>query len=242
MKKLVQALALALALFGGTSAHAGIPVIDAANLAQAIQQVVAWGQQYTQMAQQYTQLVQQYNQLVTTYNSTTGDRGLSTLLNGGADQAARRYLPTQGTQLDQLANGSVPGYGSLQSSIASLKSAVSSIPSGTFAPGSESEAVLNARVNSLATQKAVGQAAYTSADQRTADIENLIATTGVATDPKAIAEMQTRMGAQQALIQNENAKLQAMAYMQAAEQQQNEQRANEAISKWGKTALPAVSF
>ena len=33
-------------------AQAGIPVIDAANLAQAIQQVLAWAQQYQQMVQQ----------------------------------------------------------------------------------------------------------------------------------------------------------------------------------------------
>lgn len=242
MKKLLQSLALILALFGGTQARAGIPVIDAANLANSIQQVIAWGQQYTQMVQSINQLQQQYAQLQTTYNSMTGNRGLGTLLNGAGDQAMRRYLPEQGTHIDQLASGAVAGYGPLQSAISSLKNAVSTMPSGTFASGTDALNVLSAKVNSLATQKALGQAAYSSAAQRTADIENMIATTGVATDPKAIAEMQTRISAQQALLQNESTKLQALAYMQAAEQQQNEQRANEAISKWGKTALPAVTF
>jgi type IV secretion system protein VirB5 len=242
MKKLLKPLALVLSLFGGTEARAGIPVIDAANLANSIQQVIAWGQQYTQMVDSIQQLRNQYTQLQTTYNSLTGDRALSTLLNGSTDQAMRRYLPAQGDQIEQLANGAVSGYGPLQSTISNLKSVVSTMPSGTFATGSDSLNVLSAKINSLATQKALGQAAYSSAAQRTTDIENLIATTGGATDPKAIAEMQARIGAQQALLQNESAKLQAMTYMQAAEQQQNDQRANEAISKWGKTALPAVTF
>lgn len=242
MKTLRALMAAVAFVFIAGTAHAGIPVIDAANLAQSIQQVVAWGQQYTQMVDSITQLRNQYAQLQTTYNSLTGNRGLSTMLNGVGDQAARRYLPAQGDQIEQLASGLVPGYGTLQSTVASLKSAVSSMPPGTFAPGSDALNVLSAKINSLATQKALGQAAYSSAAQRTSDLENMIATTGVATDPKAIAEMQARIGAQQALLQNESAKLQALQYMQAAEQQQNEQRANEAISKWGKTALPAVTF
>lgn len=242
MKKLLQLSAVSLALLGGTQVHAGIPVIDAANLANSIKQVVAWGQQYTQMVDSIQQLQNQYAQLQTTYSAMTGSRGMSTLLNGPVDQTMRRYLPAQGAQIDQLASGAVAGYGPLQSAISSLKGVVSTVPNGTFASGSDALNVLSAKINSLATQKALGQAAYSSAAQRTSDIEGLIATSAAATDPKSIAEMQARIGAQQALLQNESAKLQAMAYMQAAEQQQNEQRANEAISKWGKTALPAVTF
>ena len=242
MTKLFRSLAFALTLFAGTQAHAGIPTIDISNLAQSIQQVVAWGQQYQQMIESIQQMRNQYAQLQNTYNSMTGDRALGTLLNGASDQAARRYLPTQGDQIDQLAAGVVAGYGPLQAQIASLRATVSSLPAGTFPAGSDALAVLSAKVNSLATQKALGQAAYSAAEQRTRDVENLIATTSSATDPKAIAELQARIGAQQALIQNENTRLQALAYMQAAEQQQNEQRANEAISKWGKTYLPSVVY
>ena len=46
MKKLLRILALVTGLFSGGQAFAGIPVIDGANLAQAIQQVMAWAQQY----------------------------------------------------------------------------------------------------------------------------------------------------------------------------------------------------
>ena len=116
------------------------------------------------------------------------------------------------------------------------------MPSTTFGTGTNAANALVAKINSLATQKALGESAYTSAAQRTTDLENMIATIGVADDPKAIAEMQARVGAQQALVANENAKLQSMAYMQQFEQQQNEQRANETVGKWGKDSFPAVTF
>lgn len=242
MKKIFRTLALVLGLVVGSHAKAGIPVLDAANLANSVQQVIAWGQQYQQMVQSLTELRNQYVQLQNTYNSLTGSRGLVTLLNAAGDQAARRYLPEQAAELEQLTGAVMAGYGPLQSAIRDTRALVSSMPAGTFGDGTVALNALQARINSLATQKAFGQAAYTAASRRFQDIENLIAISGGANDPKAIAEMQTRIAAQQALLQNESAKLQAMTYMQAAEQQVNEQRGNEAVGRWGKTTLPPVAF
>lgn len=239
LRKLIAAMAFMIA---AGSAHAGVPVIDVANLAQAVQQVLAWAQQYTQMVDSIREARNQVTQLQTTYNSTTGSRGLGTILNGAVDQAARRYLPDDGGQVGALASGVVAGYGALQATISGFKPSVSSMPAGTFGAGTDAFNALSAKVNSLATQKALGQSAYSAAAQRTRDLETMIATIGIANDPKAIAEMQARIVAQQALLQNEGAKLQALAYMQAAEQQQNDQRASEVVSKWGKTVLPAVTF
>ena len=152
MKK-IKALVAALALAAATgTANAGIPVIDAANLANSIQQVIAWGQQYTQMVDSINQLRAQYTQLQTTYNSMTGDRGLGTLLNAPTDQAARRYLPPQGEQIDQLALGSVTGYASLQSTVASLRATISTLPADTLPSGSEALNALNAKLDSIATK------------------------------------------------------------------------------------------
>lgn len=242
MRKLFQSLAMALGLFAGSQAHAGIPVIDAANLANSIQQVIAWGQQYTQMVDSINQLRAQYTQLQTTYNSMTGNRGLGTLLNSPVDQAARRYLPEVGTDIDALARGSVPAYAALQSQVASLRSGLTTMPSGSLPTGSDALNAYNANLDALATQKALGQTAYSSAAGRMTDTENLIATIGGATDPKAIAEIQARISAQQVLQANENSKLQAMAYMQRVSEQEAAQRSNEAIAKWGKSTLPPITF
>ena len=101
LKKLFGAFALFFGLAVGNSAHAGIPVIDAANLAQAIQQVTAWAQQYQQMVQQIQQMQQQIQ-------NTTGGRGFSALLNDPSFQAARRMLPQDAQTLLSLANGAMP--------------------------------------------------------------------------------------------------------------------------------------
>ena len=155
--KLIQRAVAAAALTAAVgSANAGIPVIDVANLAQAVQQVIAWGQQYTQMAQQITTMQDQYTQLTNTYNSMTGNRGLGTLLNGAVDQAARRYLPAGGAQIGQLSSG-VAGFGSLQATINGYKASVTSLPTTWFSAGSTAATALSARVNSLATQQAVGR-------------------------------------------------------------------------------------
>ena len=108
MKKLLRILALVTGLFSGGQAFAGIPVIDGANLAQAIQQVMAWAQQYQQMTQQIQQLQQQIE-------SVTGSRGFSSALNSTAFQQARRMLPEDAQTLLNLANGG--SYGNLASSI-----------------------------------------------------------------------------------------------------------------------------
>lgn len=239
----IQRLVAGVALAAGLgSAHAGIPVIDVANLAQSIQQVVAWAQQNAQMVQQLTELRNQYTQLTNTYNSLTGNRGLGTLLNGVVDQAARRYLPGDGTQIGQLSSGVVPGFGGLQATINRYKATVSSMSPATFAPGSDATRALTARINSLATQQALGESAYSSTAQRTTDLENMIATIGVADDPKAIAEINARIAAQQALIANEATKLQSLRYMQELEKQQNEQRGREVIANWGSYVMPPVTF
>jgi type IV secretion system protein VirB5 len=50
LKKLLGTLGCSVCMVGASApAHAGIPVIDAANLAQAIQEVIAWGQQASDM-------------------------------------------------------------------------------------------------------------------------------------------------------------------------------------------------
>jgi P-type DNA transfer protein VirB5 len=238
-KRLLAAVALTA---GVGSANAGIPVIDVSNLAQSIQQVIAWGQQYTQMAQQITTMRDQYTQLTNTYNAMTGNRGLGTLLNGVVDQAARRYLPADGTQIGQLSTGVVAGFGSLQATISRYKSSVTSLPGTTFSVGTDAARAFDARVNSMATQQALGEAAYTSTAQRTTALENMISTIGVADDPKAIAEINARIVAQQALIANEATKLQALSYMQQLDAQRNEQASRDAFAAWGTATLPAISF
>ncbi|HPH05742.1 MAG TPA: type IV secretion system protein, partial [Methylotenera sp.] len=83
MKKMIYKFLITMGLCFNLNVQAGIPVIDATNLAQQIQQVAAWGQQFQQMQQQY-------QQLQTTFNSLNGIRGMASLVN---NPALRKYLP-----------------------------------------------------------------------------------------------------------------------------------------------------
>lgn len=239
-RSLVASLGFTFAMVLTPTAHAGIPVIDAANLAEAVEQVVAWAKQYDQMITQIMHLRNQYQQLVSTYQSMTGLRGIASMMNTLTDKDLRRYLPEGADEIASLASGAVVGYSALQTRVNALKSVVSSMPAGAFPGGGEALYVLSNRINSLASQKAVGEAIYSSVKQRSSDIEKLIDKAGTAFDSKAIAEAQTRIAAQQTIIQNESTKLQALAYMQQSQQQENAQRANEVIGKWGSHALPAL--
>lgn len=218
------------------NAHAGIPVIDVASILQAVMDYITTGEQLVEIKNNYDQAKQ-------TYEALNGVRGLGTILNDANDQNARRYLPEEYALVTALSNGeSVGGYGSLQSLVGNLKRTVTTIAPDTFAEGTDARVVYDHTINTLATQKAIGQNAYGSAAGRTGNIENLIATIGSATDPKAIAEIQARIAAEQALVENENTRLQAMNYMQQVEQQEARQRSAEVIGKWGTSTLPDFSF
>lgn len=221
MKKLLRILALVTGLFSGGQAFAGIPVIDAANLAQAIQQVMAWAQQYQQMTQQIQQLQQQIE-------SVTGSRGFSSVLNSPAFQQARRMLPQDAQTLLNLANGG--SYGNLASSINSIKQATSTLTATDFSSQRAADQWL-ADLNRAASNKALSQEAYNSAQQRLSNLEDLITQISTTQDPKAIAELQARIATEQGLIQNEQAKIQAMSMLVAAERQIAEQQARETSIK-----------
>ena len=88
IKAFTIALTLAVSLQASiTPANAGgIPVIDVANLANTLENIVQWGKQLQAMKEQYAQQLAQYQ-------SMTGKRGFGTVLN---DPNLRQYLPADG--------------------------------------------------------------------------------------------------------------------------------------------------
>lgn len=209
MKKFLRIFALALGLASGGQVFAGIPVIDAASLQQQVQQVASWVQQYQQMTQQAQQLQQQIN-------SVTGGRGMSALLNSSTYQQARRSLPPDAQQVLSLANGG--SYGNLASSISDIKKASTTLNSDSFS-GPTAANQWDADINRAASHKALSMEAYTAAIQRLQNLEEMTTQISQTQDPKAIAELQARISTEQGMIQNEQAKIQALSMLVASEQQ-----------------------
>lgn len=86
-------------LFAAMPARAGIPVLDAANLVNSIQQVLAWSQQAQDMINQINQLQQQFQQMQTMTTKLDGIRNLGTILN---DPSIRAVLPPEMRDASQL--------------------------------------------------------------------------------------------------------------------------------------------
>ncbi|WP_334190493.1 P-type DNA transfer protein VirB5 [Noviherbaspirillum sp.] len=213
LKRSFAVLALCVGVGAGNAAHAGIPVIDMANLAQAIQQVVAWGQQYQQMVRQIQQLQQQYDNL-------NGVRGMGNLVN---NPIGRHYLPAEyGIILRQ-------GVGQWEAIYNASRRFDISL-SGLDAAGDAVRAFENSG-RQVAINRATAEEAYRTASQRFDDIQVLLDRVNNAPDAKDIADLSSRIQAEQVMMQNEANKLQMLhqlaqaqrdiAYQQAAEMRMN---------------------
>lgn len=111
MTKLLCAGVL-LTLGAGFAQAQGIPVIDAANLVQAVNQVLAWEQQYKQMLAQIEQLTKQTDLANQNLTAITGTRGLGTISNGITQSVLD---PNFHTKLSGLTTHSdIDGFGSTQ--------------------------------------------------------------------------------------------------------------------------------
>jgi len=221
LKRLFGTFAVVLALSMGHAAHAGIPVIDAANLVQAVQQVTAWAQQYQQMVQQFQQMQQQYQSL-------NGARGMGSLVN---NPALRQYLPADYQTI--LSNG----YGNSASIRAGAK--VFGIDQTGLDANSASARAFEANANQAALNRATAEDGYKQASQRFADIQVLLDKVNAAPDAKDVADLQARIQAEQVMMQNENTKLLMLGQLAQAQRDLQIQQAVELNMKAGRHGLPA---
>lgn len=221
LNKPVGALALVLSLCMATSSHAGIPVIDSSNLAQAILQVQSWAQQYQQMVQQLQQAQRQYSALY-------GIRNMGNLVN---NPAARSYLPPEyATILSQ-------GVGQW----AAIRNAAQKfdVSMTTLSASSDAAQAFNQAGKQAALNRAAAETAYATASQRFNDIQVLLDKVNAAPDPKDMADLQGRIQAEQVMMQNEANKLQMLQQLASAQRDLQAQQAREISMKSIKVGLPA---
>lgn len=215
LKKL---LVVGLAFFGLVDvASAQIPVTDVAGLTQQIQQVISWGQQLQQMKAQI-------DQQKATYEAMSGSRGLGSLLN---NPALKNALPQDWQQVYSAVQKG--GYQGLTSAAKVIRDAnrVNDCVDRT----NTLNALCQREANKAAQDKAFAQAAYTSAQTRLDNIQGLMGQIDATTDAKSIAELGARMQAEQAMIQNEQTKLQMFRMLADAEKDLIDQQKRETSMK-----------
>ena len=211
----------------------GIPVIDIAALVQLMQQLQYWVQQIQLMKNQVDQLQQ-------SYAAVTGPRGMQNLLAG----SPRNYLPPDWNQMTGVLNNASPTYSGLSSQVQVAMNAnavLSATQMAALSPRQQQLLVQGRKAAALL--QVMSQAAYQTTSQRFAAIQQLINAIGTARDTKAIQDLQGRISAEQAMLQNEQTKLQVLYQSAQADQLAQQQRAREeslnAVGSYGTAKHPS---
>jgi type IV secretion system protein VirB5 len=248
MFKQLHKAALVLLLGAGSlgaaaPASAGMPVIDVANLAQAIQQVLSWGQQLQGMTQQYNELVQSYQQLQSTYNSLTGPRGMQNLLS--VPLANRNYLPANYSQLSSVINGTSTAYPALSSQVqTSIQSNAILTIQGVGGLSPQAQQFVRQARQAAATLSMLSQQNQANASNNFSNVQTLISALGSTADTKASADLNGRIQSEQVMTQTNQIKTDALYQNVQAQQLQNAQLAREAAVKQqgAQTSLTPITW
>lgn len=175
-------------------AGAAMPVIDAANLTQAINQVNAWKSQYQQMFQQIQQLQQQIK-------SSTGSRGLGNIVNNPQMQ---RAVPPEVLKIYSAVQSLQSNSG--MTANARLIREASKIYDCENRSGGDL-ARCHGLLNSNAQLQAFGLDALKVVNQRVQQIQSLQDQIDSTNDSKSIAELQARLQAENTQVSNDASRL-----------------------------------
>lgn len=206
------------------AAHAQWAVVDVGAIAQLIQQVQTLRQQLETARNQLTQAQQEFQ-------SMTGNRGMERLLAG----TVRNYLPPDWAALERA----------LAEEIEAVINASAVLTPQQMAHLSSAErAQLEAARRSAAMLQVTTREALEATSSRFNSLEQLINAIGSAQDQKAVLDLQARISAEQAMLQNEQTKLVLLFHAAQAEEWARRQRTREhAIASIGSLRqLPPIGL
>jgi len=230
MKRHIASLLLAAALaLPATSSASGIPVIDGANLAKAVEQFI--------------QLKKAYETQLKELEAITGHSGIGELLNDAYYKEARRYMPeTWDATMRAVQEGEFPG--STEEMIAIYKEmseffgimgADEAFPADPEDPSAR--AFVRRRDTNYATF-AVSETSFNKTQERIENLETLMAAIEDAEDVKAIGDLNARIAAENGVALAELLRLNAVL-LQSVAAQENQQLVDETsfqkLLRWDST-------
>jgi type IV secretion system protein VirB5 len=230
MKRFINVIAvtcvLVSALGSGGARAQGIPVIDAANLIQSIQQVLDG---VTTIENQ----VQQIRQLQSQLSSINGMRNLGQVFN---NPLLRNYVPAEAyTVVNAVDTG---GYAGLRGTAKALRDA-----NMIYNCMDRSDNARNSCQAALAQpyqQKGLLQDAMRSAAGRLTQINALMDQINATSDQKSVQEIQARIGAENALLSHEMTQIQMLQGMADSEERiarsQDRERQYQMLDRTGRVA------
>lgn len=220
MKPRLVAAAAALALgLVGTTAQAAMIVYDPTSYAKLIEQARTALDQLNQLKAQ----VQQGQQLFTSLNQASGVSQIASSLN---ISALRQILPDV-SALAAAAKGDLTGLGAIGTRADAIRSA-----NRLYTPqaGDQIGADLDAAGMRAARDQALGEAVSTAGAQRLAGLQTLQDAIDTAPNARAVLDLQARAATEQAMIANDQMRLQGLAMTQAAEDRLQAQRDRERMA------------
>lgn len=213
-----RSLMTCLLLMCGTPAvHAQWAVIDVGAIAQLIEQIATMQQQLETARNTLRQAEQQFR-------ATTGGRGMERLLSG----TDRNYLPANWAQLEaamQRADGTYSALGARLQAVLNDNALLSDERIATLSP-MEREQLEAARRSAAMFQTTSRQALETTSGRFEA-LQELVDAIPAAQDQKAILDLQARIAAEQAMLVNEQTKLNVLSQVAEAEDLARKQRIRE---------------
>jgi len=202
------------------------------RMLRQIQEAQAQLSQLQEQVRQGTELIGQGQRLYDSLNQISNVNSIGGLLN---TPAVRTLLPAEFSDAQRLMSGDLQNLGSLASRATAIRDS-NRIYSPTVGDGlSEAEQFYHATLEKAgvraARDMAVGERVTQTADQRLQGLEQLRQALGTAPNARAVLDLQARIDAEAAMIQNDQMRLQGIAIMQAADERLEAQRQREASAK-----------
>ena len=141
----------------------------------------------------------------------------------------RNYLPGDWQEMEQVLAGQSARYGELARAVeGGVVSNALLTPAFMAGRSPEEQRVIEQSRRNAAWLAATTRAAYAQTSARFGELQQLIAAVGRVADAKAAADLQARIATEQAMLANEQAKLELLAQMAAAQEAIGAQQRREA--------------
>lgn len=209
---------------GAPVAQAQFAVVDVASVTQLISQLKT-------LEQQLATAKADLAQVQAAYQSTVGGRGMEQLLSG----TNRNYLPPTWNGLQGSFQAGGGAYSGLSSDLTVALNTNAILPQQRLS-GASSAAQRQVQLDrqTVALLQAVSHEALATTSNRFASLQQLINALGSAPDQKSVLDLQARIGAENAMLLNEQAKLQVLYQSVLAQQWASEQQGREqAVASYG---------
>ena len=219
MRRSILSIAVALAGMTAVPAHAQQVVYDPTSFAQMVKDARTAIEQLDSLKAQ----VQQGQELFASLNDLSNVNAIAERL--GLPEI-RNPLPDMAT-LRSAADGDLSALGELAGRADAIRR-----ETRVYTPAAPSAATdaLERSGARTARDLAIGEAVDRSATDRLEGLETLRRALDTAPNARAVMDLNARLAAEQALIQNEQVRLQGLALTQAAEARLEDQRARERIA------------